>query len=152
MSYTADTDLLSLMSARTLTQLTSDDPLASEPDWGVVAAARAYADAQVDARLRQRYALPVVGPGGAIPRELRDWALALTRRWLYERRLEGEELPPTVKDSAHEALQALDAVRDGKLSLGAGGSGGAEVAVPEPGRLHLAAPARLFDANTLANY
>ena len=153
MSYTTNADLLSLMHNRTLVQLTSDDPLASEPDWAVVGEARAYADAQVDARLRQRYALPVVGPGGAIPRELRDWALALTRRWLYERRLEGEELPPTVKDSAHEALQALDAVRDGKLSLALPASGdGAEITVVEGSRVRVAAPGRLFGPDQLSAY
>ena len=149
MSYTADTDLLSLMSARTLTQLTSDDPLASEPDWGVVAAARAYADAQVDARLRQRYALPLA----SVPRELRDWALTLVRRWLYERRLDGGPLPESVRDAALEALKALDAVRDGKLSLALPGVGdGAETPVAEGGRWRVTAPARLFGPDQLGAY
>jgi phage gp36-like protein len=147
MSYTADADLLSLMSHRTLTQLTSDDPLATEPDWDVVAAARAYADAQVDARLRQRYPLPLA----QVPRELRDWSLTLVRRWLYERRLDGGPLPEIVRDAAQEALRALDAVRDGKLSL-ASITDGQETALPDAGRLQVDAPARLFDRATLDAY
>jgi phage gp36-like protein len=147
MSYTADADLLTLMSQRTLTQLTSDDPLATEPDWAVVGEARAYADAQVDARLRQRYALPLT----QAPRELRDWALALARRWLYERRLDGAPLPEIVRDAALEALRALDAIRDGKLSL-ATTSNGQETPVPDPGRLQVSAPTRLFDRDTLDLY
>lgn len=147
MSYTADADLLILMSPLTLTQLTSDDPLATEPDWAVVGAARAYADAQVDARLRQRYALPL----SQIPPELRDWALTLVRRWLYERRLDGGPLPEIVRDAAQEALRALDAIRDGKLSL-AITSNGQETPVPDPGRLQVSAPTRLFDRATLDRY
>lgn len=142
MSYTANADLVSIISARILTQLTSDDPLATEPDWAVVLEARAYADAQIDARLRQRYSLPLT----SVPRELRDWALALARRWLYERRLDGgPSLPETVRDAAREALQALDAIRDGKLSLaGSVSEGQTEAPQPESGRLVVNAPSRLF--------
>jgi phage gp36-like protein len=101
MSYTTDLDLVSLMPERTLIQLSADDPLAAEPDWSVVAEARAYADGQLDARLRQRYGLPLA----SVPRELRDWALALARRWLYERRPDGPELPGGVRDAAQGSPQ-----------------------------------------------
>ncbi len=148
MSYTADTDLLSLVSQRSLTQLTSDDPLATEPDWAVVAEARAYADGQIDARLRQRYPLPLA----SVPRELRDWALALARRWLYERRPDGPELPDAVRDAAKEALAALDAVRDGKMSLAIATPEGGETPAPEGARLQVRAPQRAFTADLLSRY
>lgn len=147
MSYTSNIDLLTLMPERTLLQLSADDPLAGVPDWAVVGEARAYADAQIDARLRQRYALPLA----SVPRELKDWALALARRWLYERRPDGPDLPAGVREAAQEALKALDAVRDGKMSLAVASSGG-ETPVSEGVRLQVVAPDRLFTADKLASY
>ena len=144
MSYTTDDDLLTVISERSLIQLSADDPMAGVPDWAVVAEARAYADAQVDARIRQRYALPLA----SVPRELRDWALALARRWLYERRPD-QDIPPAVIDAAKEAMASLDAVRDGKMSL--------SIAVPDAastvsGMVLVSAPARVFSRDTLDLY
>ena len=144
MSYTTDADLFNLIAARILIQLSADDPMAGVPDWTVVAEARAYADGQIDARLRQRYSLPLA----SVPRELRDWALALARRWLYERRPD-QDIPPAVIDAAKEALASLDAVRDGKMSLA--------IAVPDDtsaasGRVLVSAPDRLFTMDFLSSY
>ena len=47
--------------------------------------------------------------------------------------------------------QALDAVRDGKMSL-AVTSGGGETPAPEAGRVLVSAPDRLFTADKLASY
>jgi phage gp36-like protein len=146
MSYTADADLVGIMPERTLVALSADDPMAGIPDWAVVAEARAYADAQVDARLRQRYSLPLA----SVPRELRDWALALARRWLYERRLDGTELPAGVLTAAQEALKALDAVRDGKLSLAVGD--GDQSPAPETGRVRVVGPERRFNTDLMSRY
>jgi phage gp36-like protein len=145
MSYTANGDLLTIMAERILIQLSDDDPLAADPDWLVIAEARAYADAQVDARLRQRYPLPLA----SVPREIKDWSLALARHWLYSRRPEGQDLPPAVVDAYRDALKALDAVRDGKMSLDT--PAGTEAAT-EGARLLVTAPARLFTADKLASY
>jgi len=145
MSYTQDSDLLAIIAERILIQLSADDPYAAAPDWQVVAEARAYADAQVDARLRQRYPLPLA----SVPRELTDWSLALARHWLYSRRPEGQDLPPAVVDAYRDALKALDAVRDGKMSLDP--PAGTEAAT-EGARLLVTAPARLFTADKLASY
>ncbi len=147
MSYTTDADLFSLIAARTLTQLAADDPQAEAPEPLILAEARAYADAQIDARLRQRYALPL----NSVPRELKDWALALARRWLYERRPDGPGLPAGVREAAQEALKALDAVRDGKMSLAVASVGG-ETPVSEGARLQVVAPERLFNADVLSRY
>lgn len=145
MSYTVNDDLLSVMPERSLIQLSSDDPLAGIPDWDVVAHARAYADGQIDARLRQRYTLPLA----SIPQELADWALALARYWLYQRRPDGADLPEAVKQAAKDSLSALDAVRDGKMSLGIDAPAGTPV---EGTRLHITAPTRLFTADSLSAY
>ena len=144
MSDTTDGDLATILSERTLIQLSADDPLAGVPNWDIVAEARAYADAQVDARIRQRYSLPLA----ETPRELRDWALALARRWLYERRPD-QDVPPAVIDAAKEALASLDAVRDGKMSLA--------IAVPDDnsaasGRVLVSAPDRVFTREILDLY
>ena len=146
MSYTTDAALLRLIAERTLIQLSADDPQAGAPDWAVVAEARAYADAQVDARLRQRYPLPLA----SVPRELTDWALALARHWLYSRRPEGQDLPPAVVDAYRDALKALDAVRDGKMSLAV--TSGGETPASDAGRVIVSAPDRLFTADKLASY
>ena len=148
MSYTTDADLLRLIAERTLIQLSADDPQAGAPDWAVVAEARAYADAQVDARLRQRYPLPLA----SVPRELTDWSLALARHWLYSRRPEGQDLPPAVVDAYRDALKALDAVRDGKMSLASAAPGGGETPASEGARLQVVAPDRLFTADKLSAY
>lgn len=145
MSYTQDGDLLAIIAERILIQLSADDPYAAAPDWQVVAESRAYADAQIDARLRQRYPLPLA----SVPREIKDWALALARLWLYQRRPDGQDLPPAVTQAAQEAMRALDAVRDGKMSLDT--PAGTEAAT-EGARLLVTAPARLFTADKLASY
>ena len=144
MSYTADDDLLTILPERTLIQLSADDPMAGVPDWTVVAEARAYADGQIDARLRQRYSLPLA----SVPRELRDWALALARRWLYERRPD-QDIPAPVVDSAKEALFALDSVRDGKMSLNSAVS---DAASAVSGMALVSAPDRVFTSAILDLY
>ena len=148
MSYTSDADLYRLIAARTLTQLAADDPQAEAPEPLILAEARAYADAQVDARLRQRYSLPLA----SVPRELRDWALALARRWLYERRPDGQDLPDAVQNAAKEALASLDAVRDGKMSLAIACAPDGETLAPEGGRVRVVAPDRVFTADVLGRY
>jgi len=149
MSYTTDQDLLTVIAERSLVQLSADDPQALVPDWAVVAEARAYADGQVDTRLRKRYPLPLA----AVPREVKDWALALARYWLYSRRPDGQELPPAVQAAAKEAFTALDAVRDGKMDLAIpGADAGAETPVPESGRVLVKAPQRLFNLDLFSRY
>ena len=146
MSYTANTDLQSVIAERILIQLSADDPYAAAPDWLVVAEARAYADAQIDARLRQRYALPL----SSVPRELKDWALALARYWLYSRRPDGQELPPAVVMASQDAIKALDAVRDGKMSLDL--SAEPVATTTDGGRLTVIANDRLYTTDWLSTY
>ena len=148
MSYTQDRELLAIIAERILIQLSADDPYAAAPDWQVVAESRAYADAQIDARLRQRYPLPLA----SVPREIKDWSLALSRHWLYSRRPEGQDLPPAVVDAYRDALKALDAVRDGRMSLAVAAPGGGETPAPEGARLQVVAPDRLFNADLLGRY
>ncbi len=146
MSYTTEAEQYILCDERILIQLSADDVQATEPDYDILAESRAYADAQIDARLRQRYALPLA----SVPREIKDWSLALSRLWLYRRRPEGQELPPAVVSAAQEAMAALDAVRDGKLSLDLPAPN--EGTTAAGGRFQVTAPARLFTTDKLASY
>nr|MBP6735234.1 hypothetical protein [Chromatiaceae bacterium] len=61
------------------------------------------------------------------------------------------DLPAGVREAAQEALRALDAVRDGKMSLAVASVGG-ETPVSEGVRLQVAAPDRLFTADLLSRY
>jgi len=136
MSYADAAALARMMPERTLIELSNDNAPALVADATVIADALLYADALVDARLRQRYTLPLA----EVPVEVTQWALALARHWLYARRPDGPDLPIAVTAAYKEALTSLDAVRDGKLSLGLPSGD----AAAEPGRVVVAAPERTF--------
>ncbi|PAV02489.1 hypothetical protein CBG25_10555 [Arsenophonus sp. ENCA] len=82
-----------------------------------------------------RYVLPLE----TVPTVLRDMAVNLVSHRLYLRRPEGQ-LPEAIKEVYRGSLKMLEALRDGKLTLGIAGQG---QAIPEPGAFHVhARPAR----------
>ncbi|WP_339053177.1 DUF1320 domain-containing protein [Arsenophonus endosymbiont of Crataerina pallida] len=94
-----------------------------------------YADELIDAHLRGRYVLPLE----TVPTVLRDMAVNLVSHRLYLRRPEGQ-LPEAIKEVYRGSLKMLEALRDGKLTLGIAGQG---QAIPETGAFHVhACPAR----------
>ncbi|AVX39768.1 gp436 family protein [Yersinia massiliensis] len=114
--YCTLADLLEQIPERTLIQLTNeemdfDTPATVNAD--IVASCTRYAGELIDAHLRGRYTLPLA----EVPTVLRDIAITLSRYRLYARRPEGD-LPDTVKDDNKEARRQLEAIRDGKLTLG----------------------------------
>ncbi|EMG5797766.1 gp436 family protein [Yersinia alsatica] len=114
--YCTLADLLEQIPERTLIQLTNeemdfDTPATVNAD--VVESCTRYAGELIDAHLRGRYTLPLA----EVPTVLRDIAITLSRYRLYARRPEGD-LPDTVKDDNKEARRQLEAIRDGKLTLG----------------------------------
>ena len=114
--YCTLADLLKQIPERTLIQLTNEDMDFDTPatvDTDVVNSCIVYADELIDAHLRGRYTLPLA----EVPTVLRGIAIALSRFQLYDRRPEGD-LPDTVKDGNKEARRQLEAIRDGKLTLG----------------------------------
>lgn len=145
--YCTDAELARLIPARTLIELTSDDPLALVPDTTVMAEAREFAQSQCDARLRQRYTLPLA----SAPVELKHWSLALARWWLYTRRPDGPECPPAVLESKKDALDSLHAVRDAKMSLDVEQPNAADVP-QESGRLRVRAPDPTFSPELWTRY
>ena len=114
--YCTLADLLEQVPERTLIELTNESVGFDEQppvNATVVESCIRYAGELIDAHLRGRYTLPLT----EVPTVLRDIAITLTRYRLYVRRPEGG-LPDTVKDDNKEARRQLEAIRDGKLTLG----------------------------------
>lgn len=142
MAYCTLEDIGQLLSRHTLVQLTQD--VSGETLMGglpnaindkVLNDAIRYADELIDAHLRGRYVLPLE----TVPTVLRDMAVNLVTHRLYLRRPEGQ-LPEAIKEVYRGSLKMLEALRDGKLTLGIAGQG---QAIPEPGAFHVhARPAR----------
>jgi len=138
-SYATPQDLAERFGAAELAQLT--DPLAGEVvDDAVVARALADADAEIDARLAPRYALPIT----PTPLVLVRIAADLARYFLWDQRASD-----AVRNRAQEARRLLDAVAAGDVALGA-----AVVSAPAPGSLTVLArtPARQFSGALLEQY
>ncbi|WP_339053126.1 DUF1320 domain-containing protein [Arsenophonus endosymbiont of Crataerina pallida] len=143
MAYCTPDDIGQLLSTHTLVQLTQDvsvdgltgGRLPNAINDKVLNDAIRYADELIDAHLRGRYVLPLE----TVPTVLRDMAVNLVSHRLYLRRPEGQ-LPEAIKEVYRGSLKMLEALRDGKLTLGIAGQG---QAIPEPGAFHVhACPAR----------
>lgn len=113
-------DIKKLMSTRTLIELTHDvddqdigEPLPDVINETIVNDAIRYAQELIDAYLRGRYTLPLE----VVPTVLRDLAVSLVCHRLYIRRPQGN-LPDAVKEMYKGSLKTLEAIRDGKLTLG----------------------------------
>ncbi|WP_406850671.1 DUF1320 domain-containing protein [Candidatus Arsenophonus nilaparvatae] len=142
MAYCTLEDIGQLLSRHTLVQLTQD--VSGEALMGglpnvindkVLNDAIRYADELIDAHLRGRYVLPLE----TVPTVLRDMAVNLVSHRLYLRRPEGQ-LPEAIKEVYRGSLKMLEALRDGKLTLGIAASG---QVLSEPGAFHVyARPAR----------
>jgi phage gp36-like protein len=144
MAYCTLDDIGQLLSQHTLIQLTQDfagegltaGRLPNAINHKVLNDAIRYADELIDAHLRGRYVLPLE----SVPTVLRDMAVNLVTHRLYLRRPEGQ-LPEAIKEVYRGSLKMLEALRDGKLTLGIAVSG---EALSEPGAFHIRArPARL---------
>ena len=144
MRYCSLADLQLALPAQTLVWLSNDDPSAVEMTLPVVEEGVRQAEELVDAHLRGRYLLPL----DPVPTVVKDMTVNLARHWLYARRPEGSELPDAVTRTYKSALQMLEAIRDGKLTIGAP-TGEAQA---EPGEMKMRAKRRLFDADLLGRY
>ena len=108
------TEALALgFSKKILTELSNDDPRATEPNVQVVEMAIQLACERIDAALRARYVLPL----SDVPTTLFLYAECLARYWLYGRRPE-TKMPDTVKDNFKWAVGELEKIQTGKLHLG----------------------------------
>ncbi|MBN9528221.1 MAG: DUF1320 domain-containing protein [Alphaproteobacteria bacterium] len=145
MRYCDRADIGQSIPLTTLVNLSSDDPLAVDPDEAVITRAVDQADELIDAHLRGRYTLPLA----PVPGVLRDIAVNLARHWLYSRRPEGNGFPEAVTRTYKAGLETLVAIRDGKVTLGVSPGG---PAAPEPGEVKMRAPTRRFDRDVLDRY
>lgn len=144
MRYCSLANLQLAIPLQTLIWLSNDDQSASAINTMVVEEAIRQAEELVDAHLRGRYNLPL----DPAPSVVKDMTVNLARHWLYARRPEGSELPDAVTRTYKSALQTLEAMRDGKLTIGAPSG----EAASEPGEMKVRARPRLFDAMLLDRY
>ena len=144
MRYCSLADLQLAIPAQTLIWLSDDNPEAAGINLPVVEEAVRQAEELVDAHLRGRYNLPL----DPVPSVVKDATVNLARHWLYARRPEGSELPDAVTRTYKSALQMLETIRDGKLTIGAP-TGEAQ---PEPGEMKVRARRRTFDNDLLERY
>ncbi|MFB9160005.1 gp436 family protein [Chromobacterium violaceum] len=149
MHYCTLADLQLAIPQATLIQLTNDTVAeygapAPALNQAVVDEAVRQAEELVDAHLRGRYVLPL----DPVPSVIKDATVNLARHWLYARRPEGNELPDAVTRTYKAALQILESIRDGKLTIGLPTG---ELA-PEPGEVRVRARRQVFSAAMLERY
>lgn len=149
MRYCSLADLQLAMPLATLIQLSNDTVVEygqPEPtlNLAVVEEAVHQGEELVDAHLRGRYNLPL----DPVPSMVKNMTVNLARHWLYARRPEGSELPDAVTRTYKSALQMLEAIRDGKLTIGVPTG----EAAPEPGEMKVRSRPRRFDTNLLERY
>ena len=148
MRYCSLPDLQLAIPPQTLVWLSNDDESATAMNAAVVEEAVRQAEELVDAHLRGRYNLPLGGADAPVPSVIKDMTVNLARHWLYARRPEGSELPDAVTRTYKSSLQMLEAIRDGKLTIGAP----TEEAAPEPGEMKVRARPRRFNSDLLDRY
>jgi len=107
MAYCTLADLQLARKTKTLIELTDGTTV---PVAGVVAAAIAAADAEIEGCLRVRYSLPLL----TVPDEVKFCSIALALDWLYDRR---DSVPETVTKKAARWRTWLENIRDGKAVL-----------------------------------
>lgn len=145
MRYCDRADIDAAIPLPTLIMLSSDDPMADAPDDAIVGRAVDQAEELIDAHLRGRYTLPLA----PVPGVLRDIAVNLARHWLYSRRPEGRDFPEAVTRTYKAGIGTLEAIRDGKVTLGASTAG---PAAAEPGQVRVRAPGRRFNRDVWDRY
>ena len=146
--YCTTDDLLRAMSIRTLTELSNDDPDATDPCAEVVDLAIQMACEEIDGYLRSRYLLPL----SETPTVVKRLAIDLARYHLYARRPEGYDFPEAIKSLHQQALKRLDEIRDGKFALGEAVGERVGQAIREPGEIRVAKRGRVFGLDTLSQY
>lgn len=139
MSYAAQANLETRYGSVELAQL-SDRASGSVIDVTVVARALADADAEIDAWLGGRYALPLA----SVPAVLERVACDIARYRLYDDRATEQ-----VRQRYEDAVRDLKAIAAGSLAL-------AGIAQPAPAdggnHVNCRSPERVFNADTLAGY
>ncbi len=140
MPYATQADLTDRFSTVELTQLTDRDNTVNAIDATVLERALLDADAEIDARLQARYALPLA----SVPQVLVNIACDIARYRLYDDRATDQ-----VTRRYEDAIRLLDKIGKGEVNLGL-------TAALQPtgvaGGPSYTEPARTFSADKLRDY
>lgn len=140
MAYCTQDDLIKMISQEELAALTAES--GETPDSLVVAEAITQADAEIDAYLGTRYALPLT----PAPPQVKGLSVDMTIYHLYSRR----SVAPSVRRQRYEAaVSFLKQVAAGHVVLE-----GASGLLPESEQVEsqFAGPSRVFSRNTLGEW
>lgn len=139
MTYATQQDMIDRFGEQELIELT-DRAGTGVIDATVMAGALGDADAEIDAYLAGRHTLPLA----VVPRVLTRFAADVARYGLYDARV-----PEQVKARYDDAIRFLKALANGTVSLGLDT---VNRPVAETGGVQVAAPARVFNDNSLTGY
>lgn len=112
MAYSTKSDVLEVVPADMLAQLTNDSGVNSVVD-AVVTAAIAKADNQINSYLRGKSASLPLSP---VPARVKDWSVGLAIFNLYSRRI-NLKIPEYAKTDHDDIISELKGVRDGKILI-----------------------------------
>jgi phage gp36-like protein len=140
MAYCTENDLIKMISQEELAALTAES--GDVPDSLVVAEAISRADAEIDAYLGTRYALPL----SPVPSQAKGLSVDMAIYHLYSRR---SVAPPVRRQKYETALSFLQQVAAGQAVLdGANGL----LAESERVESEFDGPVRVFSRNTLGEW
>lgn len=139
MTYATQQNLIDRFGATELAQLT-DRTAGTTIDVTVVAKALEDADAVINGYLKAKYTLPL----SPVPLVLTRVAADIARYYLYE-----DRVTEIVEKRYQDAVKFLKGVADGSVQLGVDAVNQAPAASGGP---QYAAPDRVFNRDTLANY
>lgn len=140
MPYATQADVTDRFSTVELTQLTDRDNTVNAIDATVLERALLDADAEIDARLQGRYALPLA----RVPRLLVNIACDIARYRLYDDRATDQ-----VTRRYEDAIRLLDKIGKGEVSLGLDAS---IQPTPPTGGPSYTNAARVFSRDELGDY
>jgi len=143
MAYCTQTDLEAAAELQLLIDLTDDEKTGSINATRLTRAI-VDADATIDGHLRARYSVPLA----STPAYIRKLSVDLTLHALYSRRSSQFELPQGIRDRYRSAMDALRAMRDGKLDLGVEPPPAASAAIVAD----VKGPERLCTADTMKDF
>lgn len=141
MAYCEKADILEQVDELILIQLT-DDAGAGEVDDDKVTRSIEDSDATVDAYCKGRYTVPL----SPVPDKIRQISADIAIYNLFSRR--GDAVPETRKDRYKEAIRFLEAIRDGKITLGAD----TPAATNTRDTVSISSNARLFDRDKMSGF
>lgn len=142
MPYSTYADLIKVHDEQYLIQLSDDDD-DGVADADVIDQAIAKADAEINARVSNRYAVPM----NPVPALATSLSATLAVSNLYSHR--GMDKPETVKDDAAAAIKLLDRIGEGKATWGEATEPEADTASLD---VRMTSKTRVFDRDSMKGF